>query len=132
VGYHIERVNSLIRQTLSEMLTRQVKDPRLGNFISITAVDTSTDMKHAKVYVSCLLDGDGKQDAESKTETLSVLSSAAGYFRREMASNLKLRRIPELTFQWDESIERGDQVLRIIDRIVPVERHPDSESSTLD
>jgi len=96
------------------------------------AVDTSADMKHAKVYVSCLLDGDGKQDAESKMEKLSVLSSAAGYFRREMASNLKLRRVPELTFQWDESIERGDQVLRIIDNIVPVEKHPDSESSTLD
>ncbi|HEY91101.1 MAG TPA: 30S ribosome-binding factor RbfA [Dehalococcoidia bacterium] len=132
MGYHIERVNSLIRQTISEMLTRQVKDPRLGNFISITAVDTSADMKHAKVYVSCLLGGDGKQDDESRAETLSVLSSAAGFFRREMASNLKLRRIPELTFQWDKSIERGDQVLRIIDNIVPVERHPDSESSTLD
>lgn len=131
MGYHIERVNSIIRQEISEMLRRQVKDPRLGNFISITAVDTSSDMKHAKVYVSCLQEGDGKQDNESKLETLGVLSSAAGFFRRELASNLKLRRVPELTFQWDESLERGDQVLRIIDQVIPVDSHTDAESPDL-
>ena len=121
MGYHIERVNSLIRQAMSEMLQRQVKDPRLGNFISITAVSTSSDMKHAKVYVSCV------QGEEDRQEILGVLASAAGFFRREMAENLRLRRVPELTFQWDDSIERGDQVLRLIDQVTPVEDRTGTE-----
>ena len=122
MGYHIERVNSLIRQEMSELLQRQVKDPRLGNFISITAVSTSPDMKHAKVYVSCM------QGEEDRQEILSVLASAAGFFRRELAVHLRLRRVPELTFQWDDSIERGDQVLRLIDQVTLEEDLTDTES----
>ncbi len=111
MGYHIERVNSLLRQTLSELLQREVKDPRLGGFITITAVDTSADMKHAKVYVSSLGGDDDRQ------EILGTLTTAAGFFRREMAASLKLRRIPQLVFQWDDSIERGDRLLRLIDQV---------------
>ncbi len=113
MGYHIERVNSLLRQTLSELLQREVKDPRLSGFITITAVDTSADMKFAKVYVSSL-DGD-----EGRQEILGALATAAGFFRREMAGNLRLRRIPQLSFKWDDSIERGDRLLRLIDRVGP-------------
>ena len=113
MAYHIERVNSLIRQEISELLQRQVKDPRLDSFITVTAVDTSSDMKYAKVFVSRL----GGQ--EEKKETLGVLASAAGFFRRELASRLKLRRIPELSFQWDDSLERGDRLLRLIDQVNP-------------
>ena len=119
--YHVERVNSLIRQTMSELLQRQVKDPRLGNFISVTAVSTSPDLKHAKVYVSCL------QGDHDRQETLAVLGSAAGFFRRELAARLRLKRIPELTFQWDDSIERGDQVLRLIDQVTSEGLRADSE-----
>ncbi len=126
MGYHIERVNSLIRQEMSELLQRQVKDPRLGNFISITAVSTSPDMKHAKVYVSCM------QGEEDRQEILSVLTSAAGFFRRELAVHLRLRRVPELTFQWDDSIERGDQVLRLIDQVTLEEDLTDTESPRQD
>ena len=113
MGYHIERVNSLLRQTLSELLLREVKDPRLGGFISITAVDTSSDMKFAKVYVS-RLDGD-----EDRQEILGALATAAGFFRRAMAGSLRLRRIPQLSFKWDDSIERGDRLLRLIDDVGP-------------
>jgi ribosome-binding factor A len=108
--YHIERVNSLIRHEISELLQRQVKDPRLGNFISVTAVDTSSDMRHAKVFVSRL------EGQEEKKETLGALASAAGFFRKELATRLKLRRVPELNFQWDDSLERGDHLLQLIDR----------------
>lgn len=111
MAYHIERVNSLIRQEISELLQRQVKDPRLGSFITVTAVDTSSDMRYAKVFVSRL----GGQ--EEKKETLGVLASAAGFFRRELASRLRLRRIPELNFQWDDSLGRGDRLLWLIDRV---------------
>ncbi len=113
MAYHIERVNSLLRQTLSELLQREVKDPRLGGFITITAVDTSSDMKFAKVYVSSL-GGD-----EDRQEILRALATAASFFRREMAGSLRLRRIPQLTFRWDDSIERGDRLLRLIDHVGP-------------
>ncbi len=113
MAHHIERVNSLIRQEISELLQRQVKDPRLGNFITVTAVDTSSDMRHAKVFVSRL------EGQEEKNETLGVLTSAAGFFRKELAARLRLRRIPELSFQWDDSLERGDHLLRVIDRFTP-------------
>lgn len=113
MAHHIERVNSLIRQEISELLQRQVKDPRLGSFITVTAVDTSSDMRHAKVFVSRL------EGQEEKNETLGVLASAAGFFRKELAARLRLRRIPELSFQWDDSLERGDHLLRMIDRFPP-------------
>jgi ribosome-binding factor A len=113
MAHHIERVNSIIRQEISELLQRQVKDPRLGNFITVTAVDTSSDMRHAKVYVSRL------EGQEEKNETLGVLASAAGFFRKELAARLKLRRIPELSFHWDGSLERGDHLLWLIDRVTP-------------
>jgi len=113
MAYHIERVNSLIRQEISEVLRCQVKDPRLDTFITVTAVDTSSDLRHAKIFVSRL-----GGEAE-KEETLGALTSAAGFFRRELASRLKLRRIPELNFQWDDSLERGDRLLRLIDRVNP-------------
>ncbi len=109
MAHRIERVNSLIRQEISELLQRQVKDPRLGNFITVTEVSTSPDLKYARVFVSRI------GSKEEKQETLSVLASAAGFFRRELAVRLKLRYIPELSFQWDDSIERGDRLLQLID-----------------
>ena len=113
MAYRIERVNSLIRQEISQLLQRQVKDPRLGNFIAVTEVSTSADLKHAKVFVSSM----GSE--EEKQEALNALASASGFFRRELGKSLKLRRIPELSFIWDDSIERGDHLLQLIDRVSP-------------
>ncbi len=124
MAYHIERVNSLIRQEISELLQRQVKDPRLGNFITVTAVDTSSDMRHAKVFVSRL------EGREEKQETLGVLASAAGFFRKELAMRLKLRRVPELNFQWDDSLERGDHLLQMIDQLAPDRDHTEHSSQS--
>ena len=111
MAYRIERVNSRIRQEISQLLQRQVKDPRLGNFIAVTEVSTSADLNHAKVFVSCM----GSEEA--KQQALNALASASGFFRRELAKRLKLRYIPELSFQWDDSIERGDRLLRLIDEV---------------
>ena len=115
--HRIERVNSLIRQEISELLQRQVKDPRLGDFIAVTEVSTSADLKYAKVFVSRI----GSE--EEKQETLSVLASASGFLRRELAKRLKLRHIPVLSFQWDDSIEQGDHLLRLIDGVTPEKNH---------
>ncbi len=113
MSHRIERVNSLIRQEISQLLQRQVKDPRLGNFIAVTEVITSPDMKYARVFISHL-----GTEAE-KQETLKTLAAAAGFFRRELAKSLKLRYTPELAFHWDDSIERGDRISQILDRVIP-------------
>jgi ribosome-binding factor A len=111
MGHRIERVNSLIRQEISELLQRQVKDPRLGNFVAVTDVSTSPDLRHAKIFVSRI----GSE--EEKQETLSVLAAASGFFRNELAKRLRLRHIPELNFQWDDSLEQGDYLLQLIDEV---------------
>ena len=111
MAHRIERVNSLIRREISELIQRQVKDPRVDNSIAVTEVCTSSDLKYAKVFVSCLV------SEEERLTTLNTLVSASGFFRRELSKRLKIRRIPELSFQWDSSIERGNQLLRLIDQV---------------
>jgi len=111
MAHRIERVNNLIRQEVSELLQRQVKDPRLGSFVTITEVSTSPDLKYAKIFVSRI----GSE--EEKQETLSGLAAASGFLRSELAKRLDLRRIPELRFQWDDSIERGVHLLTLIDKV---------------
>ena len=110
MAHHIERVNNLLRRGISELLQHQVKDPRLGDFIAVTAVSTSPDLKYAKVFVSRI------SNEEEKREILGVLATAAGFLRKELAKELNLRHIPELSFHWDDSIERGDYLLRLIDQ----------------
>jgi len=112
VAHRIERVNSLIRQEISDLLQRQVKDPRLGDFIAVTEVVTSPDLKFAKVFVSRI------GNEEEKQEVLSALASASGFFRRELAKRLKMRYTPELSFQWDDSIERGNRISQLIDEVI--------------
>ncbi len=109
--HRIERVNNLIRREISDLIQHQAKDPRLDAFIAVTEVTTSPDLKYAKVFVSCI---SGRQDEQ---ETLKVLNSAAGFLRTELAKKLRMRRIPELSFHWDDSIEQGDRILRLLDQI---------------
>jgi len=117
----IQRLNNLIRNEISELLQRQVKDPRLGSFVAVTEVSISPDLRYATILVSHI----GSE--EEKQETLSALTSASGFFRRELARRLRLRHIPELSFQWDDSIERGARLLELIDRVVS-DSTPDQNS----
>ena len=111
MAHRVERVNNLIRQEMSGLLQRQVKDPRLSSFVTVTEVVTSPDLRHAKIFVSHI----GSE--EEKQETLGVLVAASGFLRNELARRLRLRRIPELSFHWDDSIERGTHLLEIIDQV---------------
>lgn len=111
MAHRVKRVNQLIRKELSELLQRQVKDPRLSGFISVNEVATSPDLKYARVFVSCFGD-----DVEKK-EMLTVLNAASGFFRGELSRRLKLRHAPELNFAWDNSIERGAHLLEMIDQV---------------
>jgi len=119
MAHRIERVNSLIRQEISQLLQRQVKDPRLGSFIAITEVSTSADLKFAKVFISRMC------SQEERHQTLEALVSASGFFRRELARRLKLRYTPELRFFWDDSMERGNRLLELIDGVASGEKAPE-------
>lgn len=116
--HRLERINSAIRQEISDLLTRQVKDPRMGNFISITQVFTTPDLKYARIYISSL------GDEHERKNAIKALNAAAGYFRFELSKRMKLRYTPELTFVWDSSIEHGEQISQLIDKLTPPAETP--------
>lgn len=101
------RINEEIQRTLSELI-RTVKDPRVHGLLSITAVDTTADLKYAKVYVSSL-------DQSDMKEVLKGLKSASGYLRRELGHTLSLRATPELTFLQDDSMVKGAHILQVME-----------------
>ena len=106
----INRINEDIQRELASLI-RTVKDPRVHGLISITRVDTTTDLRYCRVYVSVLDHSDVK-------EVVKGLKSAAGYLRRELGRVLTLRYTPELQFIEDDSIERGVRMGSMIDRVL--------------
>ena len=115
MAHRIERVNHLIRREISELLCREVKDPRLDSFVAVTDVFTSSDLKYARVFVSSM------DDNQEREEILAALNSAAGFLRNELTKRVRMRRIPELSFKWDDSIQRGAHLLKIIDTVAPAD-----------
>ena len=110
----MERVNSLVRQEIGHIMLFDLKDPRLSAVVSVTRVDTAPDLRSAKVYISVL------GDADAKRRNMEALTSAGGYIHRTLKRNLSsLKYIPVLSFQLDESIEKGVEMIEMIDRIVP-------------
>lgn len=106
-GSRPARVGDSIRQELSELIARQVKDPGIG-FLTITHVKVSPDLQMARVYYTTL------GDEKARAQTSRALDRATPFLRRQIAQRLRLRRAPELSFFFDESIERGDRIERII------------------
>ena len=119
----IGRINEEIQRELAELL-RELKDPRVHKtMLSITHVETTPDLRYAKVYVSLL-------DKESTKETLAGLKSSAGYLRRELGRTLQLRYTPELQWQADDSIVQGAHILDILSKLdIPEDEHEDAEHS---
>jgi ribosome-binding factor A len=111
MAHRIERVNNLIRREISELIQHHLRDPRLNEFVAVTEVSTSPDLRYAKVFVSCI---SGRQEEQ---KILEVLNAASGFLRTELARKVKMRRIPELGFHWDNSIEHGDHILRLLDQV---------------
>jgi ribosome-binding factor A len=105
----LRRVDEAVRQVLSDAVTQDLKDPRVG-FVTVTAVRTSPDLRHARVFVSVL----GEQ--AERQATLDGLQSAHGFLQRRVASELRLKHTPTLTFEYDDSIDRGMRVSELIDR----------------
>ena len=109
----MDRVNVLLRQEISNVLATELKDPRLSEVVSVTSVDSSADLRLAKVFVSVL---GSRQD---KMNTLKALRSASGFIHRNMRRQLKLKNVPSLQFQLDESIERGEELMELIRKVAP-------------
>ncbi len=105
----IGRINEEIQRELSGLF-RNVKDPRVTGMISITAVETTPDLRYAKVYVSML-------DKSDTKEVIKGLKSAGGYLRRELGHALNLRYTPELSFEADDSIDKGAHILELIEKL---------------
>jgi ribosome-binding factor A len=109
--HRVERINHLFRQEISDLIQREIKDPRLGGLISVTEVTVSPDLTFAKVFISCL----GTE--EEKKQTLKILNAASGFMRRELLKRTTLRHIPELRFEWDTSIEKGARVMELLEKV---------------
>ncbi|MBD2163616.1 30S ribosome-binding factor RbfA [Calothrix sp. FACHB-156] len=108
----ISRVAELIKREVSQMLLNGIKDDRVGTgMVSVTDVDVSGDLQHAKIYVSIY----GTEEA--KAETMAGLKSATGYVRSELGARVRLRRTPEVIFIEDRSLERGTRVLTLLNQL---------------
>ena len=107
-----ERVNELIRDELSDLLLREVNDPRLGGLISITRVEVTPDLFNARIFVSIM------QPPAAQASALRALNAAASFFHRELKSRIQIRRVPFLVFKLDTSIEEGAQVLAHINEVM--------------
>jgi ribosome-binding factor A len=108
----VERVASLIKREVSLMLLHGIKDDRVGTgMVSITDVDVSGDLQHAKIFVSIY------GTDEAKAATMAGLASATGYVRSALGSRVRLRRTPEVIFLEDRSLERGDRTIGLLNRL---------------
>lgn len=115
-------VGELLREELTDIIRREVKDPRVG-FMSITRVEVPADLRSARVYVSVL------GTDEERAGTLAALRSAAGFIRRHLKPRLRMRQIPELEFRDDRSMEYADQITRTLRDLQDEEQRPDAPAS---
>ena len=120
-----DRVDELLRQEIGALLAKELADPRIG-FTTITDVETSPDLRHAKVWVSVI---GGKSD---RTETIRALQASMGFVRHELGKRLRIKRIPALHVQLDDSAERGTRLLHLLGELEsgvdPLEVTPFNES----
>lgn len=113
----MRRVNESVRQVLAEALP-ELKDPRIG-LVTVTGVDTTPDLRHATVYVSVL--GSGRR----RRASLLGLEAAHGLLQSRLARELRMKRTPQLTFEYDPSVERGVRMSRLIDELAPDDDNDD-------
>ena len=106
----VDRINGLLREEISRLLSREIKDPRLSGLLTITQVRTSPDLRNAKVYLSVL------GNDEANTTALQGIQSAATFLRKQLRERLRLKYVPFLTFEIDDSMETSDHIFRLMDQ----------------
>ncbi|WP_129597020.1 30S ribosome-binding factor RbfA [Anaerophilus nitritogenes] len=112
MGYpRVSRINEEVRKIVSGMLMHELKDPRISKLTSVVEVDVTRDLRYANIFISVYGSEQEKQD------TIKALKSAAGFVRKEIGKNLKLRYTPEPVFQLDESIQKGLYISDLIHKI---------------
>jgi ribosome-binding factor A len=108
-GDRMRRVDEAVREVLSDAITKQLKDPRVG-FVTVTAVETAPDLRRARVFVSVL------GDSKVRKRSMQGLQSAHGVLQRAVAAELRLKHTPTLEFVYDDTSERGMRISQLIDR----------------
>lgn len=106
----IDKIQELIKQEVSNMILRELKDPRIG-FATITQVEASGDLRHAKIFVSVM----GSE--EQKIQTLEGLKSALGFIRSELGKRIRLRHTPEITLQLDATLDYSVKIQELLDKV---------------
>lgn len=104
----MRRVNEVMREVLGTAISSELQDPRIG-FVTVTAVDTSPDLRHARVHVSVL------GDDSDREATLAALRSSHGVLQAAINAELRMKRTPALSFLYDDSVERADRITRMLD-----------------
>jgi ribosome-binding factor A len=117
-GGRMRRVDEAVREVLSDAISKGLKDPRVG-FVTVTAVKTSPDLRHARVYVSVL------GDEPARSASLDGLRSAHGFLQGVIASELSLKRTPALAFEYDETVDRAARLSELLERGPDVDRDAD-------
>jgi len=106
-----ERISELIRREVSVAIDRDMKDPLILGLVSVTHAETSPDLSHTRIFISII----GTE--EEKSSSIAALNRASGFIRHLLGERIRLKRIPEIAFQLDESLERGGRVLRLLKEI---------------
>ena len=114
-----EKVQELLKEEISDILRRELKDPRLG-FVTITDAQVSPDMRHAKIFISVL----GAENV--RKENMAVLKKSEKYVRQMLAKRMRMRTVPEIDFRFDESVDRGIKMLELLEKIKHEEENESS------
>ena len=117
-----QRIGDQMQRELALLIQREIKDPRLG-LVTITGVEVSRDLSHAKIYITIM----GRDDEEAVKGNLRILNEAAGFLRMQLGKAMKLRSVPQLHFNFDASIRRGVELSSLIERAVAEDRKHSDE-----
>lgn len=118
-GYRQGRLGEEIRRIISDLLLRELKDPRINGMVSVTAVDVTADGSFATVYLSAFSSDMSEDDKEERNEDiLAAMNSAKGFMKREIGRNVRIKHVPELIFKIDSSLEYGRKMDELIDKVM--------------
>jgi ribosome-binding factor A len=110
MSHRANRVGEQMKKELGDIISRKIKDPRIG-FVTVTDVEVTGDLQQAKVYISVL------GDEEQRENTLKGLAKAKGFIRTEIGQRIRLRKTPEITFEFDESVDYGNRIENLLHQL---------------